>query len=230
MITVQQIVYTSQPQGWWALAQALGLVAAFPPDLGWSEFDGGGVLAVHPACQGHPAGSADLHLLVDDLDAAEHALEDRDVTRAELAGVGEMLTVRTAGGATITVSAGAREARRGDVAVQPILFQSDVDEARAILEALGLRAGISADGGDWVELHASGGGSVGVHRGGTASVGPSFLASDLDALVARLAAAGFAASVIDEAYGKSLHIPDPDGGTEVWVNVQDDLYGYHREG
>lgn len=231
-VTVQQIVYARHPQHWHALAAALGLVAPYPPEPEWAEFDGGGVLAVHAETTDHREGQCDLHLLVDDLDAAERALAGRDVTRAEMVGVGEVLTVTAASGVALTVSAGARRTD-GDIVMQPIWFQDDVAEAREILEALGLRAEIVADRGGWVELRADGGGSVGVHsasgrsEGSGAGFGASLLASgDLDALAERLSDAGFAASVIDEAYGRTIRVAEPD----IWINgVQDDLYGYRRE-
>lgn len=226
IVTVQQIVYTRQPRRWHALAAALGLVAPFEPDEGWAEFDGGGVLAVHRETDDHADGSTDLHLLVDDLDAAECVLAGHDVSRTAMDGVGDLLVVRAASGVSVSVSAGARSTS-GPMLVQPIWFQSDVAEAREILEALGLRADIVADRGGWVEMHAPGGGSVGVHGSDSAGIGLGFLArGDLDALAAALTDAGFAASVVDEAYARTVRIADP----EVWINgEQEDLYGYHRE-
>ncbi len=228
MTVVQQIVYTSAPERWWALAEVLGFSATGEPSPDWGEFDGDGILAVHHAVDGHPAGTCDLHLLVDDLDAAADAVSGSDPTREYMEGVGDVLTVRGASGMTITVSGGARPMPGGATAVQPIWFQHDVDEARAILEALGLRASITSDRGGWVEL-ASAGGSVGLHSG-EPRIGLSFLASgDLDDLAVRLTDAGFPASVVDEAYARTIRIADPDGGEEIWVNgPQDDLYGYSR--
>ena len=224
--TVQQIVYARHPERWHALAEVLGFVAPYPPEADWAEFDGGGVLAVHREIDGHAEGTVDLHLLVDDLDAAQQALAGRDVARTALEGVGDMLLVRFASGLGISVSAGAR-ATAGPIAVQPILFQEDVAEARGVLEALGLRPDIVADRGGWAELHAAGGGSVGVHEASEPAVGLGFLADgDLDALAARLRDAGFEASVVDEAYARTVRVAEPD----VWINgVQTDLYGYHRE-
>ncbi len=224
--TVQQIVYSRHPERWHALAEALGFVAPYPPEPDWAEFDGGGVLAVHRENDDHPDGTVDLHLLVDDLDAAQQALAGRDVARTTLEGVGDMLLVRLASGLGISVSAGAR-ATTGPMAVQPILFQEDVAEARGVLEELGLRADIVADRGGWVELHAPGGGSVGVHGASEPAAGLGFLADgDLDALAVRLRDAGFEASVVDEAYARTVRIAEP----EAWINgVQTDLYGYHRE-
>ena len=229
MTVVQQIVYTERPERWWALAEALGFSAPFAPSPGWGEFHADGVLAVHHATADHAAGRVDVHLLVPDLDAAASALSAFEVSRETMDGVGEMLTVRTASGPAVTVSAGTGTVS-GDIAVQPIWFQEDLTAPRAILEALGLRAGIAADRGGWVEMRGDGG-AVGLHSG-SARVGLSFEArGDLDAHARRLRDAGFDAAVVDEAFARTIRIPDPDGGDEIWINgVQDDLHGYHREG
>lgn len=229
--TVQQIVYTRDEPRWRALAAALGLAAPFPAEAGWAEFDGGGVLAVHAETPDHADGTCDLHLLVDDLDAAERALAGREVERTDLDGAGHLLVIRAASGVVISASAGTR-ATAGPVSVQPIWFQDDIEEAREILTALGLRADIAADSGGWVEMRAAGGGRVGVHsasgrsEGSGAGIGLSFLAAgDLEALARRLTDAGFTASVVDESYARTIRIADPDA----WINgAQDDLYGYHR--
>lgn len=231
-VTVQQIVYARDEARWRALATALGFMAAYPAEEGWAECDGGGALAVHAETADHADGTADLHLLVADLDAAEQSLAGYDATRAHMDGVGDLLVIRAGSGVTVSVSTGAR-ATQGAVRVQPIWFQDDIAEARGILEALGLRAGIAADRGGWVEMHADGGGSVGIHSasgrsdGTGAGIGLSLLATgDLDALATSLSDAGFTASVVDEAYGRTVRVADP----EVWINgSQDDLHGYHRE-
>ena len=229
MTVVQQIVYTENPERWWQLAETLGFVAPFPPEAGWSEFHADGVLGVHRATSEHRPGTSDIHLVVADLDAAASALAGFEAEPMTMDGAGDMLAVRAASGVSITVSEGAVQRGVGDVSVQPIWFQSDIDEARGILEALGLRAGIAADGGGWVELQADGG-MVGLHQG-KPRLGLSFEArGDLDALASRLRDAGFAASVIDEAFARTIRIADPDGGDEVWINgTQEDLHGYHRE-
>jgi len=229
MSVVQQIVYTGRPERWWALAEALGFVAPFPPAPEWAEFHADGVLAVHTATAEHAAGSVDLHLVVADLGAAAFALAGSDVTRTVMEGVGEMLVVRTASGVSISVFEGAAQQGAGEIAVQPIWFGDDLGEPKAILEALGLRGGIAADRGGWIEM-VGGGGSVGLHTG-EPRLGLSFEArGDLDALASRLQDAGFAASVVDEAFARTIRVADPDGGDEIWINgVQDDLHGYHRE-
>jgi len=51
----------------------------------------------------------------------------------------------------------------------------------------------------------------------------------LEAVRDRLHAAGFAdAHIIDEAYGRTLLVTDPDGVRIAIDERQDDLYGYHR--
>lgn len=227
-VTVQQILYTEQPERWWSLAQTLGFTAAYPPAPEWGEFRADGVLAVHGATAEHRPGTVDIHVLVDELDAAASALSSFQVERVQMAGIGEMLRVGAGAGVAITVSAGAVAATKQEVAVQPIWFQPQLDEPRGILSALGLRRGIAADRGGWVEMLADGG-SIGLHEG-EPRVGLSFEArGDLDALASRLQDAGFAASVVDEAFARTIRVADPDGGDEVWINgVQDDLHGYHR--
>lgn len=228
MTVVQQILYTAHAERWWALAESLGFVAPFPPDAAWAEFHADGVLAVHGATAQHRPGAVDIHLIVPSLADARRALAGFDAEQIVMEGVGEMLVVRAASGIAITVSEGAAQRGAGEIAVQPTWFQQDLAEPRAILEALGFRAGIAADAGGWVEMLCDGG-VIGLHSG-EPRIGLSFEArGDLDALAARLVDAGFAAAVVDEAFARTIRLPDPDGGDEVWINgVQDDLHGYHR--
>lgn len=229
MTVVQQIQYTEHPERWWALAEALGFSAPFPPTAEWAEFHADGVLAVHAATAGHGAGTTDIHLIVEDLDAAASALRDFDVSPVTMEGVGEMLIVRSASGVSVSVSEGAVQRGVGDIAVQPAWFQEELSEPRALLEALGFRAGIAADRGGFVEMLCDGG--IVMLHSGESRIGLSFEArGDLEALAARLTDAGFAASVVDEAFARTIRVVDPDDGDEVWINgVQDDLHGYHRE-
>lgn len=232
-IAVHQILYTEHPATWWKLAASLGFVAPFQPEPGRGEFHADGVFAVHAVTPEHGPGTTDIHLIVEDLDAAASALAEFSTERVTRAGVGEMLVVRAASGISVAVSEGAVSegaVQRGvdSIAVQPTWFQEDLAEPRAILDALGFRAGIVADRGGWVEMRCDAG-IVGLHAG-EPRIGLSFEArGDLDALTERLHDAGFAASVVDESFARTIRIPDPDGGPEVWINgVQQDLHGYHR--
>lgn len=232
MITVQPIRYTPHQAEWHRLAQALGFRPAFPPDPQWSEFDGRGILAIHHATAGDKhAGRTDLHLLSDDLDGVESRLADAgfDVSRTMLDDIGPMLTVTATSSARITISGGARTAAAGELAVQPIWYQPDLGEPRRILETIGLRARIASESGSWIDFTADGGGLAALHQAATARFEAGLeYAGDLDALAERLTEAGFAASVIDEAYNRTLLVDTPDGD-QLWVNGrQDDLYGFTR--
>ncbi|MFT4235314.1 MAG: hypothetical protein QM607_09995 [Microbacterium sp.] len=229
MVVVQQIVFTNNPDGWHRLAEALGLIAPYPPSDVWSEFDGDGILAVHHASEGYAPGRCDLTLIVDDLDAAATALASFSVERGEMEGVCPMLTVTTGEGLSVIVAQGEARPPQGDLAVEPIWFQRDIAEPRAILQALGFTTGIVADRGGWAQMRADGG-AIGLHEGDP-GIGASFRADgDLDALAERVREAGFEAAIIDEAYARTLRIEDPDAGTEVWINgPNEDLYGYSDE-
>lgn len=225
MTAIQQIVYANDTAAWHRLAEALGLVAPYPATPEWGEFHGHGSLAIHVASDDYPSGRVDLHLLVDDLDAAEQALQEFGVTRTEMSGMGEILILP--GDARVTVAEGTVPARAGSLAMQPIWFATDLARPRRILEALGLRPTIAADRGGWVEFEGDAG-SVGLHHGEAESIGLSFVASGLDELAATLQDAGFDAAIIDEAFGRTIRLAAETG--EVWINEpQQDLHGYHLE-
>ncbi len=232
MITVQPIRYTPHQSDWHRLAQELGFQPAFPPNQQWSEFDGRGILAVHHAApDDEHAGRTGLHLLSDDLDGAEARLSSGgfSVDRTMLDDIGPMLTVTAASGATITISGGARTAAAGPLSVQPIWYQSDLAEPRRILETIGLRPRLASDAGTWIDFTADGGGLAALHQDDGVRIELSLeYTGDLDALAERLIRSGFTASVIDEAYNRTLLVDTPDGD-RLWVNSTiGDLYGYTR--
>lgn len=52
-------------------------------------------------------------------------------------------------------------------------------------------------------------------------------AHEFEPLIRPLTDAGFDPRVIDENYGRSLQVLDPDGDERLWINErQRDLYGY----
>ncbi len=52
---------------------------------------------------------------------------------------------------------------------------------------------------------------------------------ELETLQGRLTAWDIDAKIIDENLGRSLRLPNPDGGEEIWINQkQTDLHGYTR--
>ena len=227
MITVQPIHYTSDPDGWHRFAETIGFRSDFPPLASWSEFDAGGILAIHQVVAGDSLeGTTDVHLLVSDLDSVEGAAVAAGATvdATMLENVGRMLTV-TLNEVRVTLSSGARSTF-GDPSVLPIHYVRDLAEADRLYRALGLRPRIAAVAGVWADYVGDGGGLAALHHGEPNTELSFEFAGDLDDLASRLGAVGFAAEIVDEAYNRTLRVTGP-GDRELWINgVQQDLYGY----
>lgn len=111
--------------------------------------------------------------------------------------------------------------------VMPIRFVADVDSSARFYAALGLTAGDGSRSGNWTELAGSGG-VLALHTTRTSQgdqpghVELSFESEEpLDVVAGRLSAAGFEPeAIVDENFGRSLRIPDPDG-VMVQVNEHD---------
>jgi len=108
--------------------------------------------------------------------------------------------------------------------VMPIRYVRDMAEFERFYTALGLTADTRQRGGKWLELGASAG-TLGLHHWEGDAVPPelAFVADEpLEAVAERLTAAGFPIEgIVDEAYGRSLRLRDPEG-VEVVVNEQDE--------
>ncbi|MGO1833450.1 MAG: VOC family protein [Actinomycetaceae bacterium] len=118
-----------------------------------------------------------------------------------------------------------------DLAVAPLWMTDEVEGAAALLEALGLARRNASHSGNWVDLVAADGlHAVRANGAGVPtapSAGPRLAHPAVVARAELLRRAGGGARVIDESYGRSLRIDDPDGGAEIWVNeTMRDLYGY----
>jgi hypothetical protein len=118
-----------------------------------------------------------------------------------------------------------------DLTVAPLWMTDEVEGATTLLEALGLTRRNASNSGNWVDLVAADGLHA-VHAYGAGvptepSAVPGLEHPDVDALAEHLRRAGVDSRVIDESYGRSLRIDDPDGGPEIWVNeTMRDLYVY----
>jgi catechol 2,3-dioxygenase-like lactoylglutathione lyase family enzyme len=104
----------------------------------------------------------------------------------------------------------------------PIRYTTDVEALTRFYRALGLDLGPVSRPGGWVELPAAGG-TLALHR--AADAGRCELAFETDEpledVAARLRAAGFAPGpVLDEGFGRSLRVQDPDG-VAVQINAND---------
>ena len=107
--------------------------------------------------------------------------------------------------------------------VLPIRYCVDIEASTRFYRALGLELGAATRPGSWVELPAAAG-ILALHRtsehGGECEL--AFEADEpLEAVAARLGAAGYAPEpILDEAFGRSLRVADPDG-VMVQVNEND---------
>jgi catechol 2,3-dioxygenase-like lactoylglutathione lyase family enzyme len=107
--------------------------------------------------------------------------------------------------------------------VLPIRYCGDVEASTRFYRALGLDLGAATRPGSWVELPAAAG-ILALHK--TADdAGRCELAFEadepLEAVAARLVEAGYRPEpIVDESYGRSLRVRDPDG-VDVQVNEND---------
>jgi catechol 2,3-dioxygenase-like lactoylglutathione lyase family enzyme len=115
--------------------------------------------------------------------------------------------------------------------VMPIRYVADMAASIRFYEVLGLDAGDQSRSGNWAELPAAGG-MVALHTALTSeNIGPgeielSFEAEEpLEKISERLTTAGFEhEAIVDEAFGRSLGVRDPDG-VRLQINEHDrELY------
>ncbi|MDQ3054447.1 MAG: VOC family protein [Actinomycetota bacterium] len=104
--------------------------------------------------------------------------------------------------------------------VVPIRYSANVAASMRFYRALGLDAGSVSRPGAWAELPAASG-MLAIHEADGATVGTCELAFEadepLEVITSRLRSAGFAPQpIVDENFGHSVRVCDPDG---VWVQV-----------
>jgi catechol 2,3-dioxygenase-like lactoylglutathione lyase family enzyme len=112
--------------------------------------------------------------------------------------------------------------------VMPIRYVRDMAASERFYGLLGLTVDARQRNGHWMELGA-GAGVLALHLTQAADADPavelSFVAEEpLERLQARLAEAGFESDIVDEAFGRSLRVVDPEG-VRLQVNEHDkELY------
>ena len=231
MSTIRAVYYTHRTAEWHQFALDLGLTLADRSGSKRAEFDGGGILGIHPAGASPGAsGITELHVLVDDLDDAETALHAAGVmvSRGEVAGEESTVTARTRSGVAVHAVSGARRAR-GALRVQPIWCEDDEEEPLRVFRALGLRERVRAASGTWIDFEADSGGLVAFHTGMSDAMTLSFeYAANLDDLAKRLTDTGHENSIVDEAYNRTLLVRTPDDWMLSVNEEMTDLYGYRR--
>jgi hypothetical protein len=226
MLRVRPVHYTSRPEGWEERLVALRLVKTV--DQGpWREFDAGsGRLALHAAAAGQDVdGTTALGVEVGDL--AEFArrtglaAEESGKTTAELitAAHGESCRITSTDGFSFLADKAAHGANCADadpaLAVVGVWFSADPGAAAMTLQDIGARFRPVPDADETADFTAKNGGVLMVRP---ASGGPrSGLGFEYDGdpgtLRARLTAAGFEVSETEEAFGRTLHVANPDAAT-----------------
>ena len=223
MTIVHTIHHTNDASWWHRVLPVLGFSATDQAGT-WA---GSGLLTIREASTARQRGRTDLEILVPD-PAATLA------TAREIAGTTGP-AVQATDGTTITVGSAVDQrstptlaSGQTQVAVMPIWYSPDPQQPVAVLTALGLAARLASNAGSWRDFTADGGGQVAWHGAPSVALQLSMEHSgDLDALVPALAEVGASATVVDEAYNRTLLIDAPHA--RLWVNgTQQDLYGYTR--
>lgn len=119
----------------------------------------------------------------------------------------------------------------GTLKVMQLWYTQDPAAAQKVLTNIGAKLSVSSATAGWALFKAKNGGLIGTHLGEQNASELSFeYSGDLAELARALSEKGFVAEVIDERYGRTLHVPDPDHeGATIWVNErQSDFYGYQQ--
>lgn len=231
MLRVRPIHYTSRMDQWGQLLSALGMVRTVD-DGDWQEFDAGsGRLALHRVAAGAAAGDGaeivldgktDFGVEVGDL--AEFARrtnlagEEDGTTPAELVSArhGDACRITGEDGFGFFADKAAHGAQCADadpaLAVVEIWFTPDAAAAAQTLRNMGARLRPAPDADETADFTAKNGGVLMVRpASGAARSGLGFeYTGDLAGLRDRLAAAGHRASLTEEAFGRTLHVANPD--------------------
>lgn len=236
MICTRPIRFTSTMQAHRDLLETLG--GACVADHGdWLVYDlGHGRVALHSADAEHPSGTTKLGFESDDLHALAGSAAQRlpAGARAELTDTdhGQALVVTAGDGIGFTVDPLTVPIAESDslISVIPMWLTTESPAAIATLEALGARKRIAGNNGVWTDFLTDSG-LASVHDGSPTEISFNFeYNGEVDDLVAPLATAGIRTTVIDEAYARTLRIPDPDlPDAEIWItDSRWDLYGYQK--
>ena len=246
MLRVRPVHYTSRTESWNQFLTALGMVQT-EDDGGRQVFDSAsGRLVLHP----EPAGSGQdgrTVLAVEVGDVAEFArrtnlsaqedgsLEDSaaagGAAPAELVtgGLGEDCRISAPDGFTFMASKADHFAQCADadpaLAVVGVWYTADPDAAARTLLHVGARPRPVPDNDETADFTAKNGGVLLVRpASGPSRSGLGFeYGGALEPLRERLTAAGFSASLTEEAFGSTLHVANPDAPAPnapatVWVS------------
>lgn len=241
MLRVRPLHSTSQIDAWERLLTALGLVLT-GGDTGSRIFDAGsGRLALH----GVPEGAAEdgsTALAVEVGDVAEFARRTNLSASDEGTAAAEIITADHGEACRITgpdgfsfladkAAPGAAPAGGADpaLAVVGLWLTGDPAAASQTLRHIGARPRPVPDADETADFTAKNGGVLMVRpASGNPRSGLGFeYDGGLEPLRERLATAGFRPSMTEEAFGRTLHVPNPDAGraaphvpATVWISEQ----------
>ncbi|MET3921177.1 VOC family protein [Arthrobacter sp. UYEF20] len=240
MLRVRPIHFTSRMDQWERLLTALGMVMTVD-DGDWQEFDAGsGRLALHRSAGGSADdGTTAFGVEVGDLTefarrtnqaGAETGNAPAEPVQADH---GESCRITGEDGFSFLADKAAHGANCADadpaLAVVEVWFTPDAAAAAQTLRNMGARLRPAPDDDETADFTAKNGGVLMVRpAGGAARSGLGFeYAGDLSALRERLAAAGHRVSMTEEAYGRSLHVANPDAaelpdnpnGATLWISA-----------
>ncbi|MFT0847054.1 hypothetical protein VR010_04775 [Actinomycetaceae bacterium L2_0104] len=227
---VRPIRFTNKPEEHVRICQALGGRLYGRSDAPWVIVAfGQGRVAFHVPHGENAPGSVKLGFEVPDVVAwaAETGFE---VTEARQ---GPSVAIAAGDGQTAMVdnaTPGVDDVEGSSLAVAPLWYTPDVPGAQKVLEGLGGALDITSNSGTWADYRFDSG-RVAAHIGERVGAELSFyFDGDIEALRERVEAAGISARIIDEGYGRSLRIADPDAPDEdIFINEQQsDLYGYEK--
>lgn len=223
MLRARPVHFTSRLEPWERLLTDLGMVRTVD-DGSWQEYDAGsGRLALHAAEAGSAEdGTTAFGVEVGDLDeftrrTNEAGVEDgtspAELTRADH---GDTCRITGEDGFSFFADKAAHTGQNVDadpaLAVVEVWFTPDAAAAAQTLRNMGARLRPVPDDDETADFTAKNGGVLMVRPGsGDARSGLGFeYTGDLSALRDRLAAAGREVSMTEEAFGRTLHVANPD--------------------
>lgn len=244
MLRTRPIHFTSRVEAFLPLFTAIGLVRV-NEDADWLEFDAGsGSLALHRT----PSGSADdgvTYLGFEAKDLEVFAERTRQAgTAAEIRQEAHGKTVQITGrdGLKFLVDATTRlqtsAEANPELSVNTLWYSPDVAATAQDLRNIGAIPVSTAKDGRVADFKAKNGGKILAHiaeKSAHGGLGFGY-AGKLEDLLGALEGRGIAAHIIDESYGRTLHVVNPDysdlpnnpTGPTIWINEdgQEDDYGY----
>lgn len=244
-LTVQPVHFTAEHATWKAFYLGLGLreTSADDPFLTVLAADSGQLLLAEVPAGDRLDGIQLVEFTVPDLGAHAEALEAAGVAvqRVELAHREALAVDLPQGRVHIwqgAVGAGMAPFDPQQLNLGVLLYApaAMVTAGAHALAPYGMTPRIASDSGGWTDL--VGNGLFAFHEGELRTVANDVPdqpvvqllgeTADVTSLAQQLEARGLSARIIDEAYGRSLRVTQPDGA-ELYINeTMRDLYGYHR--